>query len=251
MIRALIIEDEDHAANHLKNLITKNFPDKISILGEVKTIREGEILIKEIKPELIFLDVQLKDGTGFDLLDTFKNKMSFEVIFTTGLKNYKEKALDYFAFYYLNKPIDEEKFKLVIDNYLFKKTAFDLEKYLTFKQQIDSKNTAISLPINGGFDIQQIENILYCEADGSYTKFHLVNGKSHISSTNLKKNELLLKEHLFYRIHRSSLVNLNHIKSYNASSGKIVLSNKKTLLVSARNKKSFSQILKLMIHTIS
>ncbi|WP_196890531.1 LytR/AlgR family response regulator transcription factor [Aureivirga marina] len=250
MIKSIIIEDEKHAVNHLSNLIKNHFSDRIEILAESDTISNGILLIEDLKPDLIFLDIQLKDGTGFELLDNVKNKMSFEVIFTTGLKNYKEKALDYFAFYYLNKPIDQEKFKTVIDNYLYRKTAFDLEKYLSFKQQIESKNV-ISLPVNGGFEIQQIGDILYCEADGSYTKFHIANGKTHISSTNLKKNEEILKEHMFYRIHRSSLVNLKHIKSYNASTGKIILSNKKTLLVSARNKKSFSQILKLMVHTIN
>ncbi|WP_196890146.1 LytR/AlgR family response regulator transcription factor [Aureivirga sp. CE67] len=250
MIKSLIVEDEKHAVLRLKKLIENYFSDRISIVAVTDSITEAEVLIKEMKPDLVFLDVQLKDGIGFDLLDKIEDKMSFEVIFTTGLRNYKEKALDYFAFYYLNKPLDEEKFKLVIENYLYKKTAFDLEKYLSFKHQIESKNV-ISLPVNGGYEIQKINDILYCEADGSYTNFHLADGKSHMSSTNLKKNEEILKEHLFYRIHRSTLVNLKHIKSYNATSGKIVLTNKKTLLVSARNKKSFSQLLKLMVHTIN
>ena len=89
---------------------------------------------------MVFLDIELKDGNGFEILDYFANSSTFEVIFTTGLRDYKEKAMDYFAFYYLNKPIIKEQLITVIDKFLSKQSAFSNEKYSAFKNQIENQN---------------------------------------------------------------------------------------------------------------
>ena len=251
MIEVLIIEDEIAAFNYLSEIINSYYKNKINVIGHNTTVKGGIKLIEELNPDLVFLDIQLTDGTGFDILDYFNKAANFEVIFTTGLTDYKEKAMDYFAFYYLNKPICIDKFKNVVDTYLEKKSSFNLERYLAFKNQIENKHTKISLPTNGGsFSIIDVSTILYCEAEGSYTNFYTSENKVFTVSSNLKKVSNLLHQSSFFRIHRSILVNLSHIVKYD-NSGSIELSNSKKLVVASRNKANFFRVLKLMNYSIS
>ncbi|PHQ55500.1 MAG: hypothetical protein COC16_05125 [Lutibacter sp.] len=251
MIRALIIEDEIAAYTHLKNILDANYSSQISVLGHETCVKKGIKRIEEVNPQLVFLDIDLEDGNGFEILDYFSNSSLFEVIFTTGLRDYKEKAMDYFAFYYLNKPILKEQLTIVLDKFLAKQTAFDIEKYIAFKNQLENQHKKISLPMkNGNFCLVDIDDIIYCEADGSYTHFFTSDNKTYITSNNLKKVENILKHTSFFRIHRSTLLNLKHIVQYN-NTGEVILSNNKKLLVSSRNKTSFLRVLKLMNYTIS
>lgn len=251
MISAIIIEDEFAAYTHLKNIIDANYNSQITILGHETGVKNGIKLINEVNPQLVFLDIELEDGNGFEILDYFSNSSTFEVIFTTGLRDYKEKAMDYFAFYYLNKPILKEQLTTVIDKFLSKQTAFDTEKYLAFKNQLENQHKKISLPMkNGDFCLVDIDDLVYCEADGSYTHFFTTDNKTYTTSNNLKKVENILKHTSFFRIHRSTLLNLKHIVQYN-NTGEVILSNNKKLLVSSRNKTSFLRVLKLMNYSIS
>ncbi len=251
MTTAVIIEDEIAAFNHLKNILDSNYGSEISVLGQASSVNDGIELINEKNPQLVFLDIQLEGGSGFDILDHFSDTTNFEVIFTTGLLDYKEKAMDYFAFYYLNKPIQPNQLITVLNKYFKKQSAFDLEKYLVFKNQLENKHTKITLPItNGGFVILDIDDIVYCEADGSYTNFVSTKGKNYLISTNLKKVETMLQKDTFFRIHRSTLVNLKHISEFN-NSGEIILSTNQKLTVSSRNKKNFLKVLKFMSYNIN
>ncbi|MCF6180700.1 LytTR family DNA-binding domain-containing protein [Lutibacter sp.] len=249
IVTAIIIEDEIAAYNHLHQLIINSFSDKIKIVGNATSVKDGIHLINHLKPTLVFLDIQLEDGDGFEILDNVKTS-EFEVIFTTGSADYREKAMDYFAFYFLNKPILETQFITVITKFLEKQTSFDLEKYLAFKNQIEHKHQNISLPIKNGFEIVALDKLIYCEAEGSYTYFYTTSNKKYMTSNNLKKIESLLQQATFFRIHRSILVNLKHIVKYE-NSGKVHLTNGKELVVAARNKKNFLRIIKLMSFSIS
>tara|TARA_R110001583_G_scaffold145635_2_gene297612 strand:- start:44738 stop:45493 length:756 start_codon:yes stop_codon:yes gene_type:complete len=251
MINAIIIEDETAAYTHLKNIIETNFGSQLAIIGHETGVKKGIKLINDLQPQLVFLDIELQDGNGFEILDFFSESSSFEVIFTTGLRDYKEKAMDYFAFYYLNKPIQEKQLTTVINKYLSKQSAFDSDKYAAFKNQLENKHKKISLPMkNGDFSIIDIDTILYCEADGSYTHFFTTDKKTYTTSNNLKKVESILQNTSFFRIHRSLLLNLKHIIQFN-NSGEVKLSNNKKLLVSSRNKTSFLRVLKLMNYSIN
>lgn len=251
MLKALIIEDELAAYTHLKSILDFNYAAQMTIVGHETSVKMGIQRIEEINPDLVFLDIELEDGNGFEILDYFSNSSSFEVIFTTGLRGYKEKAMDYFAFYYLNKPILKEQLSKVVDKFLSKQTAFDTEKYLAFKNQLEYQHKKISLPMkNGDFCLVDIDDIIYCEADGSYTHFFTSDNKTYTTSNNLKKVENILKHTSFFRIHRSILLNLKHIVQFN-NTGEIKLTNKKKLLVSSRNKASFLRVLKLMNYSIS
>lgn len=248
VIKSVIIEDDSRALVALNELIEKNFNQSIEVLGNAATIKNGIELIDKVKPNLVFLDIQLADGEAFEILDGINFK-SFEVIFATGSADYREKAMDYFAFYYLKKPIDETQFKVVVNKYLEKKSSFNLENYLAFKKQVESNFQKISLPVKNGFEIVPLDEIIFCEAEGSYTNFFTKN-KKYVTSSNLKKVENLLQHAHFFRIHRSVLVNLKHITKYDHS-GKIILSNKKELFVASRNKSNFLRIIKLMSFTLS
>jgi len=250
MINAIIIEDENAAYKHLKDIVETNYSSQIKIVGHETGVEKGIKLINDLKPQLIFLDIELEDGNGFEILDHYQNNIKSEIIFTTGLRNYKEKAMDYFAFYYLNKPLIKEQLITVLDKFLAKKTTFNNEKYGAFKTQVENKHDKITLPMkNGGFNLIQLDDILYCEADGSYTHFYTTDKKICIVSKNLKTIESILPQNLFFRIHRSTLLNLKHIVSYN-NNGEIQLTNNKKLLVSSRNKASFLRVLKLMNYSI-
>jgi len=251
MINAIIIEDEKAAFNQLNNILKTSYENQIEVIGHETGVEKGIKLINDLKPQLVFLDIELEDGNGFEILDYFTNSSNFEVIFTTGLKDYKEKAMDYFAFYYLNKPILKSQLTTVIDKFLSKQTSFDSSKYFAFKDQLKNQSKKISLPMkNGDFKIIDIDDIIYCEADGSYTHFFTTDNKTYITSNNLKKIETILQHTSFFRIHRSLLLNLKHVSQYN-NSGEIKLSNNQKLLVSSRNKSSFLRVLKLMNYSVN
>ncbi len=250
MIKFVIIEDQPTAFKHLKGILDVEYTHELKFSGTAGSIKDGIELIENENPDLIFLDIELRDGLSFDLLDHFSSKVNFEVIFISGFVDYREKAMDYFAFYFLSKPVMIEKLKLVVSKYLAKKTAFDLGKYLIFKNQINAIKTTIALPLNNGtFNVIVVDDLIYCEADGSYTNYYTIGNKKYTSSNNLKKVEDLLSNSSFYRIHRSILLNLKHIKQYN-NNGKLTLSNNKSLSVSHRNKKGFFKIVRLMNYTL-
>jgi two-component system LytT family response regulator len=250
MIRYIIIEDQPAAFKHLKEILDAEYKEELDFIGTADAVHNGIKLINDVNPDLIFMDIELKDGLAFDLLDHFSSAINFEIIFTSGHIDYREKSMDYFAFYFLNKPIFKEKLRFVMTKYLTKKTAFDLEKYLVFKDQINAEKKTIALPLsNGQFSVIVLDDLIYCEADGSYTHYYTSDNKKYISSNNLKKVEDLLCNSSFYRIHRSVLLNLKHIKQYNVN-GKLTLTNNKSVNVSHRNKKGFFKIVKLMNYTI-
>lgn len=251
MVQAVIIEDEIHAFDHLNNIIVNNYSDKINVIGTADSVKSGIELIEFNNPELVFLDIQINGGTGFDILNHFNEKTNFEIIFTTGLLDYKEKAMDYFAFYYLNKPIQQQQLRDVIDKYLTRKSRFNLENYLAFKHQVENDNNTIAIPTGAGdFKILKLDNITYCEAEGSYTTFHTLDKKTYLTSHNLAKFENLLSQSTFSRIHRSTLLNLKHVKEYSSSDGKVILTNGEAILVSTRNKSGFIKMLKLMNYSL-
>ncbi|MBS3992353.1 MAG: response regulator transcription factor [Bacteroidetes bacterium] len=251
MVKAVIIEDEVHAFNRLNTILKNNFQSEIEIIGSADGVKSGVKIIEDLKPSLVFMDIQINEGTGFDILDYFNGQATFEIIFTTGLIDYKEKAMDYFAFYYLNKPIQETQLIAVINKYLSRKTRFDMESYLAFKHQINGENKTVAIPsTHGGYQILELKNIIYCEADGSYTKFYTTDNKELLTSHNLARfDELFSQSSAFYRIHRSVLINMKHVKEY-LPDGTVILTNKMKVNVSIRSRAGFIRMMKLTNYSI-
>ncbi len=243
MVNAIIIEDEQSSMEYLVSIL-KQHHKNIKVSGWASDVEDAVSLIQRKKPEIVFLDIQLNDGSGFQVLDQLKTEMTFEVIFTTGFLDYKEKAMDYFAFYYLNKPIQTGELKKVLDMYDLKRSAFDKLKFEALKQQIANKGESITIYEKGKYTSIRCASIVYCEASGSYTTVYLRSAEKLMISKNLKYVEEMLEHKDFYRIHRSYLVNVRHVKKL-TNDGILTLSNGKEIATSARNRKKVLDFLNL------
>ncbi|MGB1269326.1 MAG: LytR/AlgR family response regulator transcription factor [Flavobacteriaceae bacterium] len=244
-MRTLIIEDEELAVHVLQKEINENCPS-LQVIGVAGTIKEGIAQIKTLQPDLLFLDIQLSDGLSFEILEAFPNP-DFKVIFTTAYSHYAIKAIKCSAIDYLLKPIEAS---LLIE--AVQKTI-DLsikEQQLKLSTLISNQKTTvtrrkIALQSTEGISIYEIDAILKCSADGSYTKLTFTNGKKILFSKPLKEFEELLSENGFERIHHSHIINLNHITQFvNKDGGYVVLSDQSTLPVSQRKKKQLIEALK-------
>ncbi len=239
-ISAVIIEDEEEALNYLSSILEKHF-NEIEIIGTSGSIKSAIKLLDENSPELVFMDIELIDGDSFAVLDAAKNH-NFEVIFISAHNDYIEKAIGYYAFNFLTKPIDIDRFKKVINRYIeLRNRLYTKQKYVLFKEFLSESR----LLINTGNEHVSIETdeIIQCEADGNYTLFTTSKKEKYLASKSLKYYEGLLSEKGFFRANRSTLINIKHIQSiYKKES--IVLSNKEKVIVSVRNKSKLSELIK-------
>lgn len=242
MINAIIIDDEAKARESLKKTITSYCPE-INILAMGNNVDEAVKLINQLSPDLVFLDIEMPNGNGFTLFDKIKNP-PFSTIFTTAYEEYAIKAFRIAALDYLTKPIDFRQLQEAVIRYKNKQKIELKEQRLELLIENitnrPSEFNKIALPDNEGYTMIKISDIIYCQADSSYTIVHLLNGKKIITSKLLKLIEELLPTQTFYRIHKSYIVNLNLIKQYIKIDGnQVVLENDIHLDVSERNKKDF------------
>jgi len=236
-LNTIIVEDEANSREILRNYLSKYCPD-INLLGEAASIQEGLVLIKKNPPDLVFLDVEMPFGNAFDLLDQVPDR-SFETVFVTAYDQYAMDALNSHAAYYLMKPINiDELIKAVsyVSEIVMKENALE-DRVLTPKlKRVEGK---ITLPQQDGFQVLNVNDIIYCKADDNYTEIYLENKKILVSKT-LKYFEDALADFDFARIHKSYLVNVNEVVKYRkGKGGSVVVSNGKELLVSASKKKDF------------
>lgn len=240
MIKAVIIDDEENARFTLANYLTMYCPE-ISILGEADGVESGVVAINKHQPDVVFLDIMLSDGSGFNLLNRFE-QVNFKIIFVTSYSQYAIKALKYSAFDYILKPIDIDELLAVINRLKsITVTPADTSIKLDLLQNTLNKNehsfTKIVLATNNSLYVIEIANIMHCEAQESYTLFHLNNETKLLVSRTLKEYDGLLQEHMFVRIHKSHLVNFSYITRFlNQDGGFVVLKNGSTLPVSFRKK---------------
>jgi two-component system, LytTR family, response regulator len=252
MLSAIIIEDEKLAREVLISLLEQFFGDKINILGEASNVKQGVSLIQKYQPQLVFLDIQLRGITGFDLFNHFEEPRSFEVVFTTAHKEHAIKAIRSGAFDYILKPIaidDLSDMLKRLEVHLNTKMKETAKAILSEEVENMSKQTGkLVIPTPNGYSLENKDLIIYCEGMGNYTKIYLTTGKEMIMSKTLKAIELSLGDN-FCRIHKSYLVNVNHILRYSRSNGyKITLTNDTVLDVSYRNNETVLQILKKISH---
>ncbi len=243
-MKALIIEDEQKSREMLATLIKKNFPE-INIVGLGKNVAEGVELIKSLQPELLFLDISMPDGTGFDVLEKVQG-LKFDIIFTTATDKHALKAIKYSACDYLLKPIDIEELKIAVEKVLAKKTSptmpsmENLQFLIQNLKRTDDNYNKITLPTGNAYEIISIKDIIRCEADGSYTNFYLVGGKKLMVSASLKHYEDLLPENDFIRIHHHHLINMNHVVRFlKVDGGYAIMTDNTQLEISRRKKDAF------------
>ena len=243
-ISAIIIDDEQNSRDTLRMMLQAVCPD-IILAGEAKNITQGRGLIESLQPKLVFLDIQMPGGTGFDLLAGM-NRINFQVIFTTAYNEYAVQAFKYSALDYLLKPIHPEDLRQAVAK-VATGEANALEQQLELLRSylqpvVETKpvlppNLKIALPTMEGIHFIATDDIIWCEALGGYTKFHIRNAAPIVVSRLIKEYEDLFSVHKFIRVHNSSLVNAAHVVKYvKGDGGQVWMSDGTEIEVSRRRK---------------
>ncbi len=245
MLRTVIIDDEYHIRDTLIKMLEMNCPN-VRVVGQASGVVSGIAAVKEFQPELVLLDIQMKDGTGFDLLQGLPN-IDFKVIFVTAYDHYAVQAFRFSAVDYLLKPINPEQLMEAVTragNQLredFKKQMKVLEENL---KSVSNKNKKIILKTSESIHLLDVGNIICCDSDSSYTTIHTLEGEKILVSKTLKDYEEMLTEYGFYRVHKSYLINLVHIKRFDRQDGGyIILTNGITIPVASRKRDEMLSLL--------
>ncbi|MDQ0782104.1 LytTR family DNA-binding domain-containing protein [Chryseobacterium sp. W4I1] len=230
-IQACIIDDEQDGRDYIALLLENEFPE-IQTAFQVSSVEEGYIYLSKNSPDIIFLDVQLKDGTAFDLLSKFRN-IDSQIIFITAFENFAIQAIKNGAADYLLKPIKKIDFIIAVN-----KALDNIRKSKNIPG--NSHENKISLPTLQGFKLTNINDIIRCEADSSYTTFYLADKSKIIVSKTLHEFEEQLTKYNFFRIHHKHLINLFHLKEYiKGKGGQVIMADHSVLDVSVRKKNDF------------
>lgn len=240
MLKTIIIDDEPASRNLLEKMLQDYCPGVI-VEATAENVAEGIAAIEKYKPDLVFLDIEMPDKTGFDLLASM-DPIDFEVIIITGYEKYAIKAFKTVALDYLLKPIDIVELETAVKKVAEKRNKVQENKnFNVFVQNWKANgHEQIALASNDGFLFVKIKDIVYCKGDGSYTYFYLKTGERITVSKNLGEFDELLGDKGFFRIHKSFLINLNEMKKYiRGEGGYVVMNNGDTVDVSKRKKESF------------
>lgn len=235
-MKSLIVEDKTYIRKGLLNLL-ESIEIPIEVVGECESVKDAVVVANSCKPELIFLDINLLDGTAFDFLEQTEH-LPFKVIFITAYEEYALKALKAGAVDYLLKPVDTDELLTALQKVAELSVGEQRENLKTAKAVWNSDNTTLILSLHDSFQVIDLNELLYCESDKGYTTFHCNDGKSHLVSKTLKEFEERLVSFNFIRPHQSYMVNLRFIDKYDKS-GVIHLKNGKKIPVSSRKKDHF------------
>ncbi len=235
-LNAILVEDEANSREILSNYLAKYCPN-VRLVGEAASIEEAKNLMQKTENlDLVFLDVEMPFGTGFDLLDAMPDR-TFETVFVTAYNQYAIDALNNHAAYYLMKPINIDELIKAVDYVTEIRQKENALEDKVISSKLSKVEGKITLPQQDGFQILNVADILYCKADDNYTEIYLESKKILVSKT-LKYFEEALSEFTFARIHKSYLVNVNEVIKYKkGKGGSVVVSNGKEILVSALKKK--------------
>ncbi len=250
MISAIIIDDDKNLRNGMKGLLSLYAPE-INIVGEADNVENGAKEILNKKPQVVFLDIQLTDGTGFDILENIakvEGKINTNIVFITAHEKYAIKAFRFSALDFLLKPVDPDELQQVI-----KKIKKSIESSSNFSnidlllENISKKVDTfkrIALSTQDGIHLFDISDIIRCESKDNYTQFHIKNQKPILISKTLKEYDELLSEHGFERIHQSHLINIAYLKSYiKKDGGYILMSDGSNLPIAQRKRERLKELL--------
>jgi two-component system, LytTR family, response regulator len=246
-MRAVIVDNESNVTRLLLGLLAHYCPE-VTVVGTADGLETGLKLILESQPDLAFLDVEMNDGTGIELVQKLKHK-KLQVIFITAHDKYALEAFRCSAIDFILKPVDPDELMKAVSKVSRLQKVTDLERQLAVLSEHLSgshlNQRKIILSDHDSMHIVKIEDIIWCLAEGSYTRFKLTFGPEILVSKNLKSYEDMLQGHDFIRIHNSYLVNINHIKRFERSEGgTVVMSSNDLLPVSVRKKDGLMSLLK-------
>lgn len=235
-MRAIIIEDEVNVRSGFVKMLNRFCPEVI-IVAEADSVEKGYKVIHDNEFDILFLDINLPDGTGFDLLKRF-DELSFDVIFVTAYDQFAIDAFKISASDYLMKPVSPKELKKSIDQLAQNKTQRGLTQQV-LKERLNTsykQEDKIIIRNAESLELVLVSDINYCQADGSYTSIHLINKTKLIASLHLKEYERLLQPYGFERAHHSYLVNLNHIHSINKVESYLNMKDNVQIPISQRKK---------------
>jgi len=243
MYRTILVDDEPRGLNTLKKLLQEYCPE-LRIVAECADADSGREKIELLEPHIVFLDISLPGKSGFDMLSELE-KISFEIIFVTAHNEYTLQAFRYSAVDYLVKPIDEDLLVKAVNRAVKRISTTTVNDNINallhnIGRPSSSQDSRLCIPSIKGFQMVELKDILYCEASGSYTNIYFTDGSNTCASKPIFEYEELLSDAGFVRIHKSSLVNLMHIREYlRGEGGSVVLNNNVELEVSRRKKDMF------------
>jgi two-component system, LytTR family, response regulator len=241
VINCVIIDDEAKNIKLLQNMLTMHCPS-VKILATDTDAKNGLVIIEELQPQLVFLDIEMPHLSGFDFLKKLE-PVNFEVIFVTAYSNYAIQAFEYNATGYITKPINSEKLVAAVNTAAKRIEDKNINKNLFSLLEQNTRQAApdkIPLSTSNGLVFVKLTDIMYCESSGNYTNFYLSDDKKIMVSRQLGEYEKLLPEVNFIRIHDKYIINLSYIKEYiKGSGGEVILENDKEIPVATRRKEDF------------
>ncbi len=249
MIEAILIDDEHFGRQALANALNKYCP-QVNLLAQCETPQQGIETIRKLKPQLVFLDVQMPGMSGFDVLNQLQ-PIDFQVIFVTSYDRYAIKAIRFSAVDYLLKPLDIDDLVQAVtranERIADHNTTHQVGSILHNVTQSSEAIEQVAVPTLEGIDFIKTKEIIYCAAEGGYTNIFLHDGSTQLISRTLKDFDILLRDSGFCRVHHNSLINLKHIQKYiKGEGGYVILTNDHHVDISRRKKDEFlSQLNKI------
>ncbi|MBN2681277.1 MAG: response regulator transcription factor [Bacteroidales bacterium] len=240
-IQTVIVEDELSARESLKSYLSKYCP-QIEIVGEAEDARKAVEVLHKIKPQLVFLDVELPYGNAFDILESCKD-LYFETVFVTAFSEYSLKALNQSAAYYLLKPVSIEELIVAVNKvqqHIINKEIFDRNAVVlnNFREREPEKRMVI-LPLLEGFEVIKMEEIIRLQGNGNFTDIYIKGGVKKMACRLLKHYEEILP-FPFLRVHKSHIININYVKSFHKSlGGYVILQDNSEVDISPNYKEEF------------
>ncbi|MFT4601636.1 MAG: two-component system LytT family response regulator [Arenicella sp.] len=238
MIRAVIIDDIPEAITVLTSDL-ENYCVNIEVVGSAEGVVTGAKAIKELEPDLVFLDIQMQDGTGFDLLEILP-QVNFKLIFTTASDEFAVKAFKFSAVDYLLKPIDPDELMDAVSK--IEGQDRPAERIELLKENF-SQPKRIALNTLEKIHIVNVDEILRCESNINYTMFYFLDGTKLLVTKTLKEFDKLLSDHNFIRVHQSHLINTAFIKEFIKSDGYIIMRDGTRVPVSTRKKQVLMEMI--------
>lgn len=242
MLKTLIVDDESHCIERLIHLIERH-PNTFEVVATCDSVERALEAVANTKPDLVFLDIEIHDKTGFDFLKQAK-KTDFKIIFTTAFDSYAIKAFKFSAFDYLLKPIDIDDFNNTIIRLKKETRQKTLEGQLEnlFRNLNPDQNKIITIPSVSGFETIKLEDIIHFEANTSYTYIYTEKERKLVSKP-LKFYEDLLNEQRFFKTHKSHIINIDFVKTYHkGKQSYVTMTNNSHIPVSVRRKEAFLKL---------
>jgi two-component system LytT family response regulator len=238
-LTAVIVDDEQHCRDALSGILARKFPE-ITLLGMATSVPEGVELLARVKPKVLFLDIEIGQQTGFDLLQAIGPDRP-HVIFTTAHEGYAVRAIRFSALDYLLKPVDPDELKGAIGKVQQAiRTPQSPDQFMALLKNLTQPQTPerrIALPVADGLEMVDVEDITYCESDSNYTVVHQKDKKRLVISRTLKEFEDILDPAKFVRVHHAFLINVKHVKKYiRGEGGEVIMSDGTNVAVSRRKK---------------